>query len=352
MHALVTGANGLIGAHLVRALRADGHVVRAFVRPQSDRRSLGGIDVDLAFGDVLRPETLRAAAGGCDVLFHTATPFTYSEEAPGALRALAVDGTLNVLEAAQQSGVRRVVFTSSSVVLGSRTRPVLLDETHTMQEADPPPYVVAKVAQEHAAFAQADVLGLEVVGVCPTITVGPFDYRLGPSNGLIIAYLEDPFKLTYPGGCNIVAAADVARGHVLAAEAGTPGTRYVLGSENLEWLAIHRILSELCGVPGPTVYTNHTGAYIAAAAEELIAWVRRRPPNTTRVQAKMVGRYYWYRHDRSAALGFTPRPARQALAEAVAWLAASPHVSRRLRTTLKLSREVYRARRILEREPA
>jgi dihydroflavonol-4-reductase len=84
----------------------------------------------------------------------------------------------------------------------------------------------------------------------------------------------------------------------------------------------------------------------------LISWLSRRPPATTRAQAKMVGRYYWYRHDRAAALGFTPEPARQALAEAVAWLAASPHISRQLRSTLRLAPEVYEARRRMEEREA
>jgi dihydroflavonol-4-reductase len=145
----------------------------------------------------------------------------------------------------------------------------------------------------------------------------------------------------------------VARGHVLAAEKGAPGERYVLGSENLEWADIHRAVSELCGVPGPFFFANHTGSYLAAAAHEALSMLTRKPPPTTRAQARMVGRYYWYRHDKAAAtLGFNPRPARRALAEAVSWLAAGPHVSRELRSTLKLSHEVYEARSAAERAEA
>jgi dihydroflavonol-4-reductase len=121
----------------------------------------------------------------------------------------------------------------------------------------------------------------------------------------------------------------------------------VLGGENLEWAAIHRLIGELCGVPGPTLQANHTGSYLAAAAAELQAWLSQKPPLTTRAQASMVGRYYWYRHERAAALGYNPRPARQALAEAIAWLAASPHISQELRAMLTLSREVYQARQAL-----
>lgn len=352
MKALVTGANGLIGANLVRALLAAGHGARAFVRATSDLRSLAGLDVETVYGDVLEPETVVAAAEGCDVLFHAATVFAYWGHTSDELENVAVNGALNVVEAAKRAGVRRLVLTSSSVVLGSSTRPETRDESSEMREKDAPPYVISKVDQERAAFARAAELGLELVAVCPTMSVGAHDYRLSPSNAVITTYLKDPFKLTYPGGCNIVSASDVARGHVLVAEQGTAGERYLLGSENLEWPDIHRTVSELCGVPGPFFFANHTGSYLAAIANEAVSLVTRKPPPTTRAQAKMVGRYYWYRHDKAAALGFAPRPARRALAEAISWLTTSPHVSRELRSTLKLSREVYDARAAAGRSEA
>jgi dihydroflavonol-4-reductase len=353
MRALVTGANGLIGANLVRELLASGYDVRAFVRATSNTSSLDGLRVETVYGDVLKPETIEAAAAGCDVLFHAASIFAYWGHTADELEGTALDGALNAVEAAKRAGVRRLVLTSSAVVLGSSTRPAVRDESSGMTEKDPPPYDVSKVAQERAAFARAEDLGLDLVAVCPTVSIGPHDSRLSPSNALIITYLKDPFKLTYPGGCNLVSARDVARGHVLAAEKGVPGERYLLGSENLEWADIHRAMSELCGVPGPFFFANHAGSYLAAAAVEALSVLTRKPPTTTRVQAKMIGRYYWYSHRKAAAaLGFNPRPVRRALAEAVSWLAASPHVSRELRATLKLSREVYEARASAEREEA
>ncbi len=348
MKALVTGSNGLIGANLVRALLSDGHSVRAFVRPTSNLASLEGLPVEIVYGDVLQPETVRQAAEGCEVLFHAAAVFSYWGIRPEDMERLAVNGTRNVIDAAHQAGVRRVVLTSSSVVLGSSTRPVLRDENASFNETNAPAYVKTKVAQERAAFERAAQLGLELVAVCPTIVIGPYDTHLSPSNQVIVTYLSDPWKLTFPGGCNIVSAADVARGHILAATNGIPGERYILGSENLEWAAIHRLISHLCGVPGPFLQANHTGSYLAAVAAELQAWLGQMPPLTTRAQASMVGRYYWYRHDRAAGLGFRPAPAQQALAEAIAWLAASSHVSQELRVTLNLSREVYQARHAVQ----
>lgn len=340
----------MIGANLVRELLCAGHAVRALVRPSSNRQSLAGLDVETVYGDVLHTHSLIEAANGCDVVFHTAALFTYWDLNSEQLENLAIDGTLNVIDAAAEAGVARIVVTSSSVVLGSSERPLVRDESHDLDDKENAPYVIAKALQERHAFEHAAAVGAELIAVCPTMTVGPHGYRLGPSNGLIVAYLDDLTRATFPGGCNIVAASDVARGHIIAAEKGVAGKRYLLGSENLTWAEIHTIISELCGIDGPLWQTNHTASYLAATLYEIGARLSGRAPLTTRVQARMVGRYYWYDHARIGALGYSPKSARQALAEAIGWLAASPHVSRRTRSTMRLSGEVYRARKAL-REP-
>ncbi|MDH5575334.1 MAG: NAD-dependent epimerase/dehydratase family protein [Nitrospirota bacterium] len=349
MKALVTGANGLIGANLVRELLDAGYGVRAFVRQTSDVRSLENLPIEFAHGDVLNVESLGAAMQGCDIVFHTAAVFSYWGISLSSLEQLAVEGTTNIIEVAHQAGIRRVVFTSSSVVFGSSNRPLVRNETHHLDDQDSAPYVLAKALQEGAAFDSAEKLGVELVAVCPTMTVGPYGYRLGPSNGLIVSYLMDGLRTTYPGGCNIVSAEDVAKGHRLAAENGLPGERYLLGSENLKWQTIHQMISELCGLSGPHWEANHTLSFLAAMGHELASRVTGTPPLVTRTQAGMVGRYYWYDHTKAAELGYRPAPARQALAKAIAWLSASPHISRQLRTSLRLSREVFQAKQANER---
>lgn len=175
MKALVTGANGLIGSNLVRELLTAGYQVRAMVRATSNVSGLAGLEVELVTGDLLVPESLAAAAEGCEVVFHTAAVFAYGGYAAAELDHIAVDGTKNVLTATTRAGGRRVVLTSSSVIFGSADRPVVRDETFTLDEPDPPPYILAKTAQDSVAFTYSDTLGLEVVAVCPTIVVGPYD---------------------------------------------------------------------------------------------------------------------------------------------------------------------------------
>jgi dihydroflavonol-4-reductase len=197
-----------------------------------------------------------------------------------------------------------------------------------------------KVRQEREALKLADELGIDLVAVCPAITVGGPDYRLLPSNAIIVNYLNDPFSFTFPGGCNVVHVEDVARGHVLVAEKGERGERYLLGSENMPWADIHQTIADLCGTRGPTLTATLTGAYLAASAMELAARWTKKPPASTRSEAKALGRYYWYRIDRAEALGYRPRSSRQALAQAIAWLIDSPHVSHATRARLHPSTEV------------
>jgi len=353
MRALVTGANGLIGSNLCRELLSRGYEVRAMVRASSDTTHLQGLPVERVCGDILLPDSLSAAVSGCEMVFHTASVFSYWGVESAQLEETAVTGVSNMLSAASRAGVKRFVLTSSSVVFGSSTFSRARDETSTPDTAYSPPYCTSKLHQERTAVDLARALGLDLVIVNPCITVGPYDTKLSPSNGLILAYLSDPFRVTFPGGCNIVSVRDVAQGHALAAEKGSSYERYLLGSENMEWSLVHRTIAELSGVPAPRVYANHTASYLAASIQEFWAQATKSRPLTTREQAKMVGEFYWYSSAKAIRdLGYAPRPARSALAEAIADLLASSHVSSSLRRSLAPSREVYQARVVLLKEQA
>jgi dihydroflavonol-4-reductase len=345
MKALVTGANGLVGANLIRELLREGAKVTGLVRASSQMDGIAGLPIELAFGDVLDPLSLGAAVTGQDVVFHTAVPFSYWGHELAAMTRTATEGSGNLLAAAAAAGVRRVVMTSSSVTLGASYAPeVRAEDSNADDDPDEPAYVLAKIAQEREALDAARRLGVDIVFACPTMSVGAFGASLGPSNGLVTSYLADRLRLTWGGGCNIASVQDVAAGHVLLARRGEPGARYVLGGENLAWRDIHRMIADLAGVPRPRAVASAVTCYGLAVAEETRARLTGKPPLATRAQARMVGRYYWYSHARAGALGYRPRPARLALAEAIAWLSSGPHVSRESRTAMRLGREVHAAR--------
>lgn len=345
MKALVTGANGLIGANLLRELLYAGHQVTALVRPGSDLTHVAALPVSFARGDVLDPASLDAAAKGCNTIFHTAVHFAYWGHSEDDLARTATEGSRNILQAAGRAGIGRVVMTSSSVTLGASYAPEIRDENSKAEAGAPETaYVRAKIAQEREALAEAARLGIELVLACPTMSIGPFGASLGPSNAVVTSYLADPLRLSWAGGCNIVSVRDVARGHLILAEKGAPGELYVLGSENLSWREVHERIATLAGVSPPRPQASATMCYWIALAEEARAAVSGRQPLATRGQAGMIGRYYWYSHARAAALGYAPRPADEALAQAIAWLASGPHVSRETRMGMRLSRAVHAAR--------
>jgi dihydroflavonol-4-reductase len=336
MKALVTGASGIIGANLVRELLAQRWEVRALVRKGPPRRALGGLEIELAHGDVLDPASLPAAMAGVDVVFHCAARFSYGGVEQREMERVAIDGTRHVIEAAAAAKVGRCVLTSSSVIFGSSgsSEPRTEDATFTADDASA--YALSKFRQSATAFATAATTGIDLVAVCPTLTMGAWDYGLSESNAIIVKYLNDPFRTTFAGGCNIVAATDIARGHLLVASRGVAGRSYLLGGENLAWRELHAMISALCGAFGPLTTATHTTAYLTAVWSELMSRGTGTPAALTRDEVRMMGRWYWYDDSRARQLGYRSDGAQQALQTAIHWLMRTDHIRPDVRAWLRL----------------
>lgn len=251
MTALVTGATGFVGANLVRELLTDGDAVRALVRPGRDRRNLTGLEVELAEGDLRDAESLRRALTGVSVLYHVAADYRLWARDPRELYASNVNGTRNILEAARGAGVERVVYTSTVGTLGiprdggpgTETTPVSLDQMVGH-------YKRSKFLAEREAerFARE---GLDVVIVNPSAPVGPWDVKPTPTGKMIVDYLRGRMVASLDTGLNLVHVRDVARGHILAAQKGRSGEKYILGHQNLPLREIFGVLERLTGIPAP-----------------------------------------------------------------------------------------------------
>ena len=348
MRVAVTGATGMVGGQVVAAALTAGHDVVAIVRPDPDRPTtvvrVGGEIVAATTAALTDAAALRTALRGCDALVHCAAVYAF-----GAARAAEVDrvnteGTRTVLEAAAAAGVSRAVVTTSSVTRGSSLLPRARSERETLGAEPAPAYYASKVAQEDVALETGRRQGLEVVLALPTVVLGGPFTRLAPSNAIVLRYLLDPTRSTFPGGCNVVDARDVGAGHVTLLEHGMAGERYLLGGEDLSWRMLHTLVADLAGLPGPFAELDAGSAWAVSAAAEWWAGLRDEAPLTTREEATTVGRFYWYSSAKAHELGYAARPARAAVAASLAWLAVAPDLPRWVREGLRLHPEVRAAR--------
>lgn len=317
--ALVIGASGHLGAHVVRLLRQHGHRVRALVRPTSDTRGLQGIDVEVVRGDVTEFRTLVSSVEACDEVYHLASPTDRQAHATLTI----VDGTRNVLRACRDGGVRRLLYTSSIVTIGySPTSQLVLDE-RANQRTDATEYHSAKWLAEREVVA-APSSGPEVVIVNPATLVGPLDYRVTPSNAPIQRCLDRGLLVALPGGVTVVHVADAARGLLLAMAKGRPGTRYILGGERLTLVDYFSMIATQCGRRPPLFTLPRAGVLAAGALFSIAEGITRRPMPFSYAQASLLaGRFGWYSSDKAAQeLGYTWRPAVDAVRDYIAWVRA------------------------------
>jgi dihydroflavonol-4-reductase len=331
---LVTGAAGFLGRHLVRALVAEGHRVRAFVRngaprPRGDENEDVSIGAqETVTGDVLSPVTIAPALADCDGVFHCAGKVSRKPEDAELLYKLHVDGTKNVLEASIAAGVRRAVVASTSGTIA-----VSDDPDHVATENDEPPigllnrwpYYRSKLFAEKAALERngrplSDGRLFEVVCVNPTLLLGPGDLN-GSSTEDVRLFLDRKIPAIPPGGLSYVDVRDVAVTMVRAMERGLAGRRYLLGASNLTVRELFGRLERISGVRGPLLPMPERGREIARAGAQLIERLSSRmgvPVAVDPVSIDMA-HFYWYL-DASLAeaeLDFSPRDPIETLADTV-----------------------------------
>ncbi|MCR4392052.1 MAG: NAD-dependent epimerase/dehydratase family protein [Candidatus Acetothermia bacterium] len=324
MKALVTGGTGFIGANVVRVLLDRGYQVRALVRPNSDRRNLAGLPVELVEGDVRDIGSVRTAVAGCKLVFHAAALYSFWVRPRRLIYQINVDGTRNVLQAALEAAVERVVYTSSVAALGLRgDRRPADEETPVDPRTIASDYKRSKYLAEQVALAFARERGLPVVIVNPSFPVGPYDVKPTPTGQVVRDSLRRRMPAYMDTGMNVVAVEDVAVGHVLAAERGRVGERYILGGENLTMRELLQLLAEITGLPAPRVRLPYHPvlalSYLNAGICALTGGVPRMTPDTIR-----MSRHHMFFDPGKAVreLGFPQTPAREALRQAVDWFRA------------------------------
>jgi dihydroflavonol-4-reductase len=321
MTVLVTGAAGFVGSAVVRALLARGAAVRVFMRASSDHGNLADLPVERFFGDLRDRKSVDRAVTGCEAAFHVAADYRLWVPQPKEMFANNVDGTRNVMEAAGEAGVRRIVYTSSVATLGLPRAAEAADEDTPATQVDMiGPYKQSKFAAEAVVRAMVAGRGLPAVIVHPSTPIGPWDRRPTPTGQIIVEAASGHMPAYVETGLNMVHVDDVAEGHLLALEEGKPGERFILGGDNLTLKEILVQIAEVTGRPAPRIQVPHKVVMPIAAVAEMWGRISHREPFVTLDGVRLARKKMFFTSQRAMRrLGYRPRPASEAIVDAIDW---------------------------------
>ncbi len=319
MRSLVTGGTGFIGAHLVGVLIEQGVEVRVLRRPTSDTSALDTLPVEWVRGDLADPASLRQAVNGMDVVFHLAADYRLAVPRPRRMHQTNVDGTVQLLRAASEAGVGRMVFTSSAVTVKcSRDVPASEDDFVDPSECRST-YQLTKVLAEQAVWEMIRQ-GAPITVVNPSTVIGPGDRRPTPTGRMIVDFLRGRLPAFLDAVMNWVYVEDVARGHWLAATKGRAGERYILANETLSLGQFLQILAQVSGRRRPRVKIPYAVAYAAGMVGTAWSRVSKREPQATLDGVRMAASPMLYDSTKAKReLGLPQTPIRVGVEKAVRW---------------------------------
>ena len=320
---LITGATGFIGWHVARQLLARGDRVRALVRPGSKIREL---ETETVTGDLRDPQSIERAVSGCGLVFHIAADYRLWARDKGELFRSNVDGTRNILSAAQRAGVDRVVYTSTVGCIGIPAGRPGDEEVPVNLKEMAGAYKQSKFQAEQVAlaFAKSD---FPVVIVNPTAPVGDHDFKPTPTGKIVLDFMKGALPAFVDTGLNLVDVEDTAAGHLLASERGRTGERYILGCENLTLEQILGRLAALTGRAAPRWRIPYPMAYAAGIASTGWANLTGREPRAPLDAVKMARKKMFVSTDKAKReLGFEPGPVDGALRRAIDWFQVNGYV--------------------------
>ena len=328
MKAFVTGSTGFVGSHVARLLAEQGADLRLLVRPTSKLDNIQDIRADHVTGDLRDAASLKTAIFGCDTVFHVAADYRLWTPDPQEMYRSNVDGTRAILQAAKETGVKRVVYCSSVATMGFTDQPIPVKESDPVTLADMiGHYKRSKFMAEQVAL-EAGKAGQHVVVVNPTTPIGERDIKPTPTGRIILDFLKRKFPAYVDTGLNLADVHEVARGHLLALEHAKPGERYILGGEDLTLKQLLDKLAALTGLPSPTTKVPHAVAYAFACFDEFFTGkLLDKEPRATREAVKMGRKKMFASSDKAVReLGYRVLPVEPALQRAIDWFKANEYV--------------------------
>ena len=328
MRVLVTGATGFVGAAVARVLVRSGREVRLLVRPTADRRNIRDLPVEIYHGDVADLDSLRRAIAGCAEVYHVAALYKLWVRRKRDMYKSNVTGTENVLQVAQECKVEKVIYTSSVATLGVPKDGSPGTEDTPVSLADMVGhYKRSKYLAEQAALRYARE-GLPVVIVNPSTPVGVADIKPTPTGKIIVDFLNGRMPAYVDTGLNLVDVEDVALGHLLAADKGRIGEKYILGNENLTLQQILFRLASLTDRIAPRFKAPYWLALMVAYADASVARIiPGREPSIPPVGVRLSKKKMFFDSSKAVReLGLPQTPVQDALRKAVLWFAANGYL--------------------------
>jgi dihydroflavonol-4-reductase len=321
MTTLVTGATGFVGSHVARQLVSAGYPVRVLVRKNSNLRALEGLALEHVEGDLRDAGSLESAMKGVRRVYHVAADYRLWTRDPREIYRTNVEGTRSLLEAASRASVERIVYTSTVATIAVPHGGDSLPDESTSASLDQMigHYKRSKFLAELEAIKAAGA-GVPVVIVNPTAPVGTADWKPTPTGRIIVDFLNGKIPAYVDTGLNVAPVEDVAKGHLLAAEKGRIGERYILGGRNMTLKEILDALAPIAGRPAPRFRLPHAVALAAGYADELYSRIAGREPQIP-VEGVKMSRHRMFVATGKAEreLGYQPGSIEEAFERSVGW---------------------------------
>lgn len=332
---LITGAAGHLGNVLTRELLKMGKKVRALVLPGEKLTSLDGLAVEIVEGNILDKESLKSACEGVDNIFHLAGLVNITADGLNLMRRVNVDGTANVIEAARQSGAKRLIYTSSIHAFGHPEKGRVIDETLPFDTNNKEGQYDLTKAEASELVLQAAKEGLDAVIVCPTGVIGPYDFARSEVGGMILDWMKKKPSFTVEGRFDFVDVRDVANGHYLAAEKGRSGEVYLLSGEQATISQLRKLVQKAAGVRTSEVwFPAKLAKFLAPMAELYYKVTKTRPRFTKYAVDTLQSNSVISSAKAKRELGYKPRGLEETISDTVRWWAVNlKKTTETLRTT-------------------
>ncbi len=325
---VVTGATGHIGNVLVRKLLASGRQVRVLIHRRESKVALDGLNLEIFKGDVCDIDCLLQTFKGSDIVYHLAGMISILPGEDKLLEQVNVIGTRNVVKACIETGVKRLVYTSSIHAIEEPPHGTVIDETLPCNPDRVPRGYGRSKARATLAVLEGVEKGLNAVMVHPTGVIGPYDFRISEMGQLIIDFINGNLKAYIDGNYDFVDVRDVASGIILAGEKGRSGERYILSGEQVSVYQLMSMLQEISGIKAPSLKVPVWLARIASKFSPMYYQITKIKPRFTTYSIDVLRSNSQICSEKARRqLGFTSRPARQSISDAHTWFMENGYVN-------------------------